>query len=131
MKNHILWEASDPYLYLRTDNRGRLIAGGEDENNASAYHSDAKLHKKEKAIQRKVSKLLGVDIGPIEYRWAAAFGSTTTGLPLIGPVPDMQNVYCVMGFGGNGITFSQIAAEIVSTAINGAQDPDAELFALK
>lgn len=131
LKNHILWEASDPYLYLRTDNQGRLIAGGEDENNASAYHSEEKLHKKEKTIQRKVSKLLGVDIGPVEYRWAAAFGSTTTGLPLIGPVPDLQNVYCVMGFGGNGITYSQIAAEIISTAINGARDADAELFALK
>lgn len=131
LKKHILWEASDPYLYLRTDNRGRLIVGGEDENSAGAYQSEEKLNTKEKTIQRKVSKLLGVDIGPVEYRWAAAFGSTTTGLPLIGPVPDMQNVYSVMGFGGNGITFSQIAAEMVSTAINGAQDPDAELFALK
>ncbi|MDM7852474.1 NAD(P)/FAD-dependent oxidoreductase [Pseudochrobactrum kiredjianiae] len=131
LNNHILWEASDPYLYLRTDNKGRLIVGGEDENSPSAYHSQAKLHTKEKTIQQKVSKLLGVDIGPVEYRWAAAFGSTSTGLPLIGPVPDMQNVYCVMGFGGNGITFSQIAAEMVSSAINGARDPDAELFALK
>ncbi|MDT6942376.1 FAD-dependent oxidoreductase [Brucella pseudogrignonensis] len=131
LKKHILWEASDPYLYLRTDNQGRLIVGGEDENSASAYQSEEKLNTKEKTIQRKVSKLLGVDIGTVEYRWAAAFGSTATGLPLIGPVPDMQNVYCVMGFGGNGITFSQIAAEMVSTAINGARDPDAELFALK
>jgi glycine/D-amino acid oxidase-like deaminating enzyme len=125
---HILWEASDPYLYLRTDHDGRLIVGGEDEYNASAYQSEKKLRSKAKTIRDKVSKLLGFDMGKIDYRWAAAFGSTTTGLPLIGPVADMPNVYCVMGFGGNGITFSQIAAEIVAAGINGTKDPDAELF---
>ena len=35
-----------------------------------------------------------------------------------------------MGFGGNGITFSQIAAEIVSADIAGHGDADADLFAL-
>lgn len=42
----------------------------------------------------------------------------------------MKNVYAVMGFGGNGITFSQIAAEIVAAAVNGGTDPDADLFRL-
>ena len=47
---------------------------------------------------------------------------------LIGTVPDETHVHAVMGFGGNGITFSQIAAEIVSAAINGHKDADADLF---
>ncbi len=29
----MIWEASDPYLYVRSDETGRLIAGGEDEDN--------------------------------------------------------------------------------------------------
>jgi glycine/D-amino acid oxidase-like deaminating enzyme len=33
-----------------------------------------------------------------------------------------------MGFGGNGITFSMIAAEIVAAEIAGRPDPDAALF---
>lgn len=33
-----------------------------------------------------------------------------------------------MGFGGNGITFSKIAAEIIRGEINGSKDRDAELF---
>jgi len=37
----------------------------------------------------------------------------------------------VMGYGGNGIVFSQIASEIVSTSIAGAEDADADLFAFK
>ncbi|WP_320197814.1 NAD(P)/FAD-dependent oxidoreductase [Agrobacterium sp. rho-13.3] len=129
LKDHIVWEASDPYLYLRTDNHGRVIAGGEDEDDPEAFQSETKLKAKTDTIRVKLSKLLGKDIGAPEYRWAAAFGTTTTGLPLIGPVQGMDNVYAVMGFGGNGITFSQIAAEIISAAVNGGQDPDAELFA--
>ncbi|MCZ7449346.1 FAD-binding oxidoreductase [Agrobacterium rhizogenes] len=128
LESHIVWEASDPYLYLRTDREGRMIAGGEDEENPTAYQSERKLDAKAQAIRRKVEKLLGIDMGEPDYRWAAAFGTTTTGLPLIGAVPGMKNVYAVMGFGGNGITFSQIAAEIVAAAVNGGKDPDADLF---
>ena len=128
LKSHIVWEASDPYLYLRTDRDGRLIAGGEDEESPTSYLSEGKLFAKQDAIRRKIESLLGIDIGEPEYRWAAAFGTTTTGLPLIGAVPGMRNVYAVMGFGGNGITFSQIAAEIIAAAVNGGKDPDADLF---
>ena len=34
-----------------------------------------------------------------------------------------------MGYGGNGITFSQIASEIVATELGGGRDRDADLFA--
>lgn len=128
LKSHIVWEASDPYLYLRTDRDGRLIAGGEDEESPTSYLSEGKLFAKQDAIRCKIESLLGIDIGEPEYRWAAAFGTTTTGLPLIGAVPGMRNVYAIMGFGGNGITFSQIAAEIIAAAVNGGKDPDADLF---
>jgi glycine/D-amino acid oxidase-like deaminating enzyme len=40
-------------------------------------------------------------------------------------------VFAVLGYGGNGITFSQIASEIVSTAISGAVDADGKLFAFR
>ena len=36
-----------------------------------------------------------------------------------------------MGYGGNGITYSQLASEIVSTALAGGEDRDTDLFALK
>jgi glycine/D-amino acid oxidase-like deaminating enzyme len=41
----------------------------------------------------------------------------------------MDRVQAVMGFGGNGITFSMIASQIVASAIRGKPDPDADLFA--
>lgn len=56
---------------------------------------------------------------------------TRTGLPLIGAVPGLDNVFAVMGFGGNGVTFSQIAAEMISAEIAGRRDADADLFAFR
>jgi glycine/D-amino acid oxidase-like deaminating enzyme len=34
-----------------------------------------------------------------------------------------------MGYGGNGITYSQIASEIISASLCGQHDIDARLFA--
>ena len=64
-----------------------------------------------------------------EFAWTGSFGTTTTGLPIIGPVPHKPRVFAVMGYGGNGITFSRIAAELVTSAISGRDDCDADLFA--
>lgn len=124
----LVWEAADPYLYLRKTGDGRLIAGGEDENYPEAYHSDAKMKAKPKRIIEKISDLLGVKLPAPEFTWSAAFGVTPTGLPYIDRVPGMRNAFAVMGFGGNGITFSQIASELISGEINGKSDPDRDLF---
>lgn len=129
LKDCIVWEGADPYLYLRSSRDGRLIVGGEDEESETAYASPKKLASKAKVIRRKAEALLGMSLPDPEFVWAAPFGTTSTGLPLIGAVPGLDRVFAVMGFGGNGITFSQIAAEIVSAAISGHADPDADIFA--
>lgn len=124
----LVWEGTNPYIYLRTTSDGRLIAGGEDEQSPDAYLSDLKLKSKGRLIAEKVADLLRCPIGQPEYVWSAGFGSTPTGLPMIGEVPGLKNVYAVMGYGGNGITFSKIAAELIAAAVNGKPDPDQELF---
>jgi len=40
----------------------------------------------------------------------------------------MPNCYAVLGYGGNGITFSMIAAQILRGHITGDRDADADLF---
>jgi glycine/D-amino acid oxidase-like deaminating enzyme len=42
----LIWEASEPYLYLRTDPQGRVICGGEDEEFSDAHKRDALLVRK-------------------------------------------------------------------------------------
>lgn len=131
LKDYILWEASDPYLYFRSTPDGRIIVGGEDEESPVAFQDPVKLASKTRVLREKLGDLLKIPIEDPDYQWAAAFGVTADGLPMIGAVPGLQNVYAAMGYGGNGITFSQIAAEIVSAAILGHDDPDSQLFAFR
>lgn len=128
LKDTLVWEASDPYLYLRMSRDGRLIVGGEDEPSPDAHADTAKLKHKCATIARKLKRLLPELAFEIDYSWAGAFGESATGLPSIGPVPDLEHCWAVMGFGGNGITYSVIASQIVSSALRGRPDPDADLY---
>ena len=80
------------------------------------------------AIKAKLVRLLpGVD-PCAEFTWCGSFGGSKTGTPSIGPVPKMPNCYAVLGYGGNGITFSMMAAQMLTGMIAGSGDPDSDLF---
>ena len=126
-----VWEASDPYLYIRATVDGRVICGGEDEEFSDEKRRDGLLEAKSTRLSEKLVRLFpDLDTKP-EFAWAGSFGTTTTGLPYIGQVPRHPGIHAVMGYGGNGITYSQIASEIVASAIEGRDDSDAGLFAFK
>ncbi|QJR36945.1 NAD(P)/FAD-dependent oxidoreductase [Gemmatimonas groenlandica] len=127
----VVWEASDPYLYLRTTADGRLIAGGHDEEAASAYTVTHRIAAKARAIQHDVHALLPDTRFRVSHAWGGAFGESTTALPLIDRLPDTRHTWVVAGFGGNGITYSMIAAQVIAAALQGARDPDAGLFILR
>jgi glycine/D-amino acid oxidase-like deaminating enzyme len=127
----LIWESADPYLYLRTTGDGRIICGGEDEEFANEDARDALIPSKTARLSAKLARLFpSIDPRP-EFAWAGAFGTTRTGPPLIGMLPGNPRVHAVMGYGGNGITFSRIAAEIVRADLTGATDADAALFAFE
>jgi glycine/D-amino acid oxidase-like deaminating enzyme len=66
----------------------------------------------------------------IEFRWAGTFDTTSDGLPLIGPVPGQKGVYAAYGYGGNGITFSFLAAQLIGDHIAGLTSPLLREFAI-
>ncbi|HEY1708423.1 MAG TPA: FAD-binding oxidoreductase [Rhizomicrobium sp.] len=127
LKHTLIWEASDPYLYIRTEGN-RLIVGGEDEEVASPRYRVRKLEKKAATLVRKAEALIpDLHIRPA-YRWTGAFGESSDGLPFIGAVPGMPGCFAVIGFGGNGTIYSLMAAQIIPTLLKGPRDPDAALF---
>ncbi|KQU84215.1 FAD-dependent oxidoreductase [Mesorhizobium sp. Root102] len=124
-----IWEASDPYLYMRATADGRVVCGGEDEDFVDETRRDALIGEKSARIAEKLGLIFPhLDTRPA-FAWTGSFGTTTTGLPYIGAIPRHPRIHAVMGYGGNGITFSQIASEIVSASIDGLDDTDARLFA--
>ncbi|KTR83893.1 hypothetical protein NS277_07375 [Novosphingobium barchaimii] len=124
----MIWEAADPYLYLRTDRLGRIIAGGEDIDRADGPGRDALIGTKTGTIAAKLEALL--ESGPItfERRWTATFGSSPDGLPAIGQVALMPHVWLAATVGGNGIAFAGLAAEILENELGGREDPDHDCF---
>lgn len=123
----MIWEAADPYLYIRTTPAGEVICGGEDEEISDPKLRDAKLGDKTAALSRKLAALLpGIDATPV-HAWAGSFGDSPVGTPTIGRIPRMPNCYAAMGYGGNGITFSMMAAQMLRGMICGYGDADADL----
>ena len=131
LDDFLVWEGSDPYLYFRSTPDGRIIVGGEDDNSENAYLDRSKAGRKFKRLCDKLARLTGIKIEEPAFMWSAAFGTTSDGLPMIGNVPGHRNVFAMKGFGGNGITFSQIGASIIAAEIQGHRDPDAELFGFR
>lgn len=127
----LIWEAAEPYLYARTTADGRVLCGGEDEARPEDPQQGALMERKIARLRAKLAKLFpDIDTEP-EYSWAASFGETATGLPTIGEIPGHKNCWVALGYGGNGITYSRIAAEILHSALTGERDPDADLYAFR
>lgn len=123
----IIWEAADPYLYIRTTPEGHVICGGEDAEIADDDERDALNEAKTATLVRKLGKLLPMIDAIADYSWSGSFGDSKTGTPTIGPVPRMPNCYAAMGYGGNGITFSMMAGQMLRAMITGTGDPDSDL----
>jgi glycine/D-amino acid oxidase-like deaminating enzyme len=124
----IVWEASDPYLYMRTTADGRLVAGGSDEESATKHGDPAVLSRKARRIASDAAQLLGTSPIPIEHCWSGAFGSSASGLPVIGPVPGLPGCFVVAGFGGNGITHAMLAGELLAAELSGHRLPHAQVY---
>ncbi len=124
----VIWEAADPYLYVRSTSDNRIVAGGEDSGLKDADRRDAAIPAKSQKILAALNKLLpGRDL-QIDYAWAGAFAESPTGLPLFELIDGLPNCLAILGCGGNGITFSQVASEVVGYWAKGKSDPDWDLF---
>ena len=124
----MIWETARPYFYARTTTDGRAIIGGADTRFATA-------HKQDRLIQRQTDKLAGpfARLFPqipleVDWIWGGTFGETRDGLPYIGTVPQFPHGYFALGYGGNGITFSYIAAELLLDLFLQRRNTDLQIF---
>lgn len=127
-ENAMIWQAADPYLYARADAEGRIIAGGEDEDFSDSSRRDALLPAKGGTIVGKLAAMADRPPIAIDRHWAAAFGASSDGLPAIGPARNHERVWLASGFGGNGVSFAGLAAEIIAADFAGRPDPAAAGF---
>lgn len=124
----VIWDTGDPYLYLRTTSDGRALIGGYDEPFRNPPARDRLLPAKAAALGRRFRRFFPDIPFEMAAAWAGTFGVTADGLPFIGRHPGVPHTWFALGFGGNGTTFSVLAAELIRDAILGREDPDMELF---
>lgn len=124
----LVWNTDDPYIYMRTTDDGRLLIGGGDEDFNDAGKRDALLDKKEKEILKNLKKIKPDYHFYTDFVWAGTFGETKDGLPYIGEHKKFKNSYFVLGFGGNGITFSITGMEMASVFMKNKKHLLSEYF---
>ena len=124
----LIWESGSPYLYLRTTTEGRVVVGGEDEDFVNAKQRDALISQKTRTLVKKFGRLFPEVKLEVAYAWAGTFATTKDGLAYIGVHPRFPHASFALGYGGNGITFSLIAAEIIRDGFLGRKNQDAKLF---
>jgi len=127
-KNCLLWETAMPYLYLRVTRDNRILIGGKDEKFYNPTRRDKQLPLKAKALERSFHRLFPNIPFKRDFQWAGTFSSTKDGLPYIGSIRQRPLTSFALGFGGNGITFSVIAAQIISDALCGKPNRYASIF---
>lgn len=116
----LIWEASRSYHYARTTVDGRIILGGEDDHALiEPAARDNATPAKVRALKDYLKVLWPHASSHVAFSWSGAFDTTQDGLPLIGTVPGCKNIYAAFGYGGNGITFSFLAAELLTTLLAG------------
>ena len=127
----LIWENSKHYLYARTTPAGRIIIGGEDSDEIIEPEArDRLIPEKSRVLAQRLAALWPRANTDIEFRWSGTFDTTSDGLPLIGPVPGDKGVYAAYGYGGNGITFSFLAAQLIGDLIAGSTSPLLRDFAI-
>jgi glycine/D-amino acid oxidase-like deaminating enzyme len=127
----LIWEDSEDYLYARTTPAGRIIIGGEDSNEVIEPDArDSLIPQKAYRLAQKLCQLWPTASSDIEFSWSGTFDTTRDGLPLIGRVPGANGVFAAYGYGGNGITFSFLAAQLIGDLIAGSSSPLLDDFAL-
>jgi glycine/D-amino acid oxidase-like deaminating enzyme len=123
----MLWETARPYLYVRTTNDNRIIIGGLDEQIRQPVLSQKELHTRSLRLLSELHKLFP-DLKPeIRYEWCATFGESEDGLPWLGEDPDRPGQHYCLGYGGNGMIYSMLGAEIIRDRLLGIENPIAAI----
>jgi glycine/D-amino acid oxidase-like deaminating enzyme len=126
----LIWETARPYLYLRTTPDNRILIGGLDEKDLSPTRRDALLEGKCRLLLERLRSMFPGVEPRVASAWCGAFLNTSDSLPYIGPHPEAPRVYLALCYGGNGTTFSLVAAELLRDAMLGRARPEARLFVL-
>lgn len=125
----MLWDTERPYHYVRWTPDHRLLLGGADRRLKQGMRLDRVFDEGARDLREYFETHLPTlaDVG-VDYAWEGMFAVTPDSLPYIGPHRGYPRHTFALGYGGNGMTFAWIAAQILLEQWKGISSSDHELF---
>lgn len=113
----LFWDDADPYFYTRRASShypNLVVIGGCDHRTGGGGELRAEAQLEQYVRER-------YDVQEIVCRWSAELFEPTDGLPIIGKLPAMDNVWVVTGLSGIGLTWGTVAGWLIADQILGRQ----------
>lgn len=131
--NYTARDTGDPYHYIRFIDGNRIMFGGEDikisEKLTNEKYLSSIANDKYKKLYGIMQRMLNISGDTeIEYGFNGTFANTKDTLPIIDEIESMPNCFCNLGFGANGILYSQIGASMLKDAVKGYFTKDMNMF---
>jgi glycine/D-amino acid oxidase-like deaminating enzyme/nitrite reductase/ring-hydroxylating ferredoxin subunit len=124
--DHLSYDMDDPYHYYRTqrvNDSDYLIVGGEDHQTGHARDTNKCFRQLESHLMKIYPSM------EIVHQWSSQYFEPADGLPYIGKLPGSNGkILVATGFGGNGMVYSHVAANLLKELVHGENNEDIHLF---
>jgi glycine/D-amino acid oxidase-like deaminating enzyme len=125
----MLWDTERPYHYARWSD-GRLLLGGADRPLLPKRERLRAFRAGAEAVRQHFTQLYpALERAGTDYAWEGLFATTPDGLPYIGRHRRYPRHLFALGYGGNGMTFGFLAAQLLLDTYRGTEGSDHQLFA--
>lgn len=122
----LIYDMYDPYHYYRTqeiNGKKYFIVGGEDHQTGHLENTVQCFVKLESHLRQHFH------VKEVNYTWSSQYYEPADGLPYIGNLPGQSShVYVASGYGGNGMTYSSVAALLLKRIILNEKPYNESLF---
>ena len=125
----MLWDTERPYHYARWTSGRRLLMGGGDRRVRPGQRRRQEFKTASRDLHDYFEALLPAlaEVGT-EFAWEGLFAMTSDSLPYIGPHRRYPRHWFALGYGGNGMTFGFLAAQLLLERWHGIESRDHSLF---
>jgi glycine/D-amino acid oxidase-like deaminating enzyme/nitrite reductase/ring-hydroxylating ferredoxin subunit len=122
----LCYDMYDPYHYYRThevNGDKYFIVGGEDHKTAHEVNTESCFRNLEAHVRKHF------DVKEVAHKWSSQFFEPSDGIGYIGLLPGSEgNILVATGYSGNGMTYSHIAALLITDLIYKKENAWAALF---
>jgi glycine/D-amino acid oxidase-like deaminating enzyme len=123
------WDTETPYHYSRWTPDRRVLFGGRDIPQVSERRRATVLSQQTEHLKADLARVYPwLGHTSVDYAWDGLFATTKDGLPYIGTHRRYPRQLFALGYGGNGMTFGFLAAQVLVRTVRGVPTDSDRFF---